>query len=928
MLLEKYRGSDFSHVGMVFPGKRPALYIKKYLHDAIKSALIPPHIFSMDEFVFFLFKKLYPEFREGNTLDSAWFLYNCNARGELRLLEKENMHFSGFLPFATALLKSIDELDIELISDEKIKNLRYSGKEHISSIDTLGAIRKKFHDFLSTNKIATRGFSYKKVAEEISRCEIDEFKNLYFCGHFILTESEIKIVRTLMDNMNAHFYTQIEDMPDIFKNLLHKLNAEPEYIVNKEKITRKVRYYSAPDLHSEIGEAGQCLTENAYEPHETAIVLPDNQSLIPLLNNVMQRVNCEYNVTMGFPFSRTAHFKLIEDIIKCQQNQTKDGYYSSDYLDILLHPYVKNIGVNGNHRASQSIVYKIKELIISKKINFVKLYEIENGVIPGKGDIYSEAIKMLDTAGEGITVNELKHFLKEELHKHFFTNLENITTIASFISSLRKAFLKIIKSDKTLAYPLSRDIFLRVFEYLDNMMELSFINERIEKEEIYNIVLNILKHERIPFEGIPLKGLQILGLLETRNLMFKNIIFLDLNEGIVPSQEKYDPVLSIFIRKQLNLKTYYDQEQVYRYHFRRLIQGAENVHLFYIENDELIKSRFVEELIWEEQKKSGTLEVPEIKKISIDTVIGQFSSPEIKKDEHTMEKIIKKITERGLSPTSIDKYMDCPLSFFYSYVLGLEEPEKLSMDIEAKTIGSLVHKILEKFFTPFKDKKVIINDKIHREVFNQIINETFYEFFPYENRGELYLLKKVVQFRLDRFFTTFIKNAQIEVLDTEKELNAQFKINENLTVKLTGHIDRIEKRNGEYVVTDYKTGKIDDIKFNVDKLLELSRPLSREEAKKYIKSFQIPVYLYLLSKDIGVDDFAKLNASIYDIRENEECKLFRSPEKIPELMNTVLLPTLKNIVEEISSPHTTFVKDDSTERGCKFCSFPVLCRKF
>jgi len=63
-----------------------------------------------------------------------------------------------------------------------------------------------------------------------------------------------------------------------------------------------------------------------------------------------------------------------------------------------------------------------------------------------------------------------------------------------------------------------------------------------------------------------LNGLQILGFLETRNIKFKKVIFLDLNEGVFPNLSE-DYLLPYRIRKILGLPTYHDREKLIYYYF-------------------------------------------------------------------------------------------------------------------------------------------------------------------------------------------------------------------------------------------------------------------------------------------------------------------------------------------------------------------------
>lgn len=934
LLLEENSEGDFSQTLLVFPGRRPALYIKKYIQDTLKSPFIPPFIFSMDDFVRFIFNKIEPAFTEGNPLDFAWYLYKINRDRTFIITEKSDSNFPEFLPYAFSLLKAVEELDIELVPDNRIKNIpcpsaRTADKNTISLLD----VREKIHEFIQSSKKTTRGFMYRTSAERIAECDLNNMEKIFLCGHYALTASEIKLFKFLIENRGAEFYTQLETPSDIFQNVCEKLNADLEVIEKPQVLPSRIKYYSAPDIHLEVQKAGECILNESLNPSETAVVIPDDSSLIPFLNTVLTRVDFDYNVTMGIPLTRTAHFALIENLITAQQNLSEEGYYARDYLNIIMHPYVKNIGVEGNPRISQILMRKIEEFIIKTGKTFVKLEEVENGTIPAGGSVLAETIDVLQKIDPSIeiSVNELQEYLHHSLHRYFFYNFEKVDSFASFLINLKDAFKLIVNSEKALSYPLSRDIFTKVFELIESFLKLNFAKEKLNKNEILQLALKIFRNERIPFEGIPLMGLQVLGLLETRNLRFKNLILLNINEGILPKSNKYDPILNNAIRKELGLPTYVENDEIYRYHFYRLIKGCEVAHIFYIENDELIRSRFVEELIWEEQKRTKRLEEHCTEEITIQTVVMPEPFPEIKKDGLTIKKIIRKATERGLSPTSLDKYLNCPLSFYYLYVLGLQEKEELKQEIDAKVIGTLVHKILEDFFKPFEGKKLELNVEFHKKELKRIIEHYFVQFFPYGNKGEFYLLKKIIEFRLEKFFNELLKRdiSSTEVIKTENELFADFRVNESSVIKLTGHIDLIEKTNDSYMITDYKTGEIENIKPHIKKLTGFSRPLRREEARKFIRSFQLPVYLYLLSKDRGVDDWEKLNAQIYDIRQNKPVRLFNSSQngETTRIMEEVILPTLKNIIAEIISPDVPFIKDDSNQKGCTFCQFSVLCRK-
>ena len=75
--------------------------------------------------------------------------------------------------------------------------------------------------------------------------------------------------------------------------------------------------------------------------------------------------------------------------------------------------------------------------------------------------------------------------------------------------------------------------------------------------------------------------MQVMGVLETRNLDFKNLIMLSLNEGQLPKAGGESSFIPYNLRKAFGMTTIEHKNAVYAYYFYRLIQRAENITLLY-----------------------------------------------------------------------------------------------------------------------------------------------------------------------------------------------------------------------------------------------------------------------------------------------------------------------------------------------------------
>ena len=87
-------------------------------------------------------------------------------------------------------------------------------------------------------------------------------------------------------------------------------------------------------------------------------------------------------------------------------------------------------------------------------------------------------------------------------------------------------------------------------------------------------------------------GLQVMGLLETRTLDFKNVIMLSVNEGVLPAGISFNSLIPFdFKFAGESLENYLYKDQVYAYHFFRLLQRAENVVLVYDQNGDSLSEK-------------------------------------------------------------------------------------------------------------------------------------------------------------------------------------------------------------------------------------------------------------------------------------------------------------------------------------------------
>jgi len=883
---------NYSQNVVVFPGKRPSHYLRKTLAEKINTSFIPPRIFSIDEFINFIFKKL-NDTNSIESIDATGIIYEiCIKNNSLTTFFQK---FDNFFSIGLKLFNLFEELYIEGISVDKLKEVETLVEIPVNSRNSLRFLSqtyKQFYELLINRNLYTRSLRYRTVAEADLNSYLS-FQKIIFAGFFAFTKTEKIILEKLSKIENFFLVFQDDD----------------------EALNTKIKFYSCPDTHGEIKVAGKIIKEFDSLDERTVIVLPDAENLFPLVRQGISYLDeRSYNISMGYPLSRTPIYGFFITLFELLSSIENDMVYVPFYLKFMLHPYTKNIFFKNSAELSRIVFHEMEEFFkFEKPLLFIELEWIEKEV----------PSKIIQNIGESfLSAEEISEHIKF-IHENTIKKFLSFSNIKEFINACRELLIFIYDKSTAKYHPLFYpyvEAFLTEFEKLSN----SLINKvKFEfKQSYFNFFKNYVASQNIPFEGIPLNGLQILGFLETRNIKFKKVIFLDLNEGVFPNLSE-DYLLPYRIRKILGLPTYHDREKLIYYYFSTLIRGAEEVHIAYIKNDRYERSRFIEKLIWIIEKKEGAI-LEDNQSDLIHSVIYKVNlagkMPDNIVKNHEMMDILKNFS---FSATALDEYLKCGLKFYYSYVLGIKKEKDVSSDLDRCDIGIIVHEALKEYFKLRIGR--VLNEKNLTNEIEKILDNIFLKQYGNKIRGRVYLLKLQTLDRLREiinYYQEISKIHKIEIISVEEFFE------ETLFDSIfTCRLDKVEKVNEKIFIVDYKiTGKQDHLKIKFDRL----SAEDRQSWAKYIGSFQIPLYVFLYSQKYKINP-QNLEGYYFLLGRNviDNDAFFDPLNEIEKGQGlSIISEIMKSLLAEIKNLEIPFQPTYDFKKNCKFCDYQAICGTF
>ncbi|MBR8461749.1 PD-(D/E)XK nuclease family protein [Campylobacter sp. faydin G-105] len=335
---------------------------------------------------------------------------------------------------------------------------------------------------------------------------------------------------------------------------------------------------------------------------------------------------------------------------------------------------------------------------------------------------------------------------------------------------------------------------------------------------------------RLSVDDVSGGKVSVMGLLESRGMSFDGVIIIDFNDDLIPKRSVSEMFLNSRVREKAGLIGYNDRENLQRFYYESLINGAKKVAISYVSNEEKIVSRFLKEF--------DTILDTKFSDGSYERLLGGGSTGiNLKSNEIILK---HNFFEKALSFSTLDRFLSCPRKYYYKNIMGIKEPKSINDEPTSK-LGEALHAALCEYYTKF--------DRFYLDKFSKILKN--YTILPLDYE---ILMVKFREFECN-------ENAHFDdgykVLECEKNIENTF-----CGVNIVGRIDRIDVRGDELCLIDYKSGKFDT------------------------KSLQLPFYQALLGRECesyfyDLCDEMKLVPSTLSLKE-----LQNEIEKLKSINNT------------------------------------------
>ena len=939
---------------VVFPNKRAAFYLRNAFRENCDHTIWLPQMISIEEAV-----TQWSGITLADNIDLLFELIDIDA--ELHV--EQDSDLSVFGSQAAQMIKDFDEIDQYGIDAKHVFNYVLDNKKlELWDFDEEKSKEKevKYLKFFQSlydyylrlrDRLTEQGKGYygmiTRYLSELPEKELikkTSERSVIFAGFNALTTTEERIIDTLIKNDKAEILFDYDDyyLDDINNEAgffgRRYLTKHPEWlrngISNKLKTEEKHLHIISASGNTLQSKALQSkLQENLDE--KQAVILADQNLLIPVLNAIPETY-FSLNVSMGYPLSKTPVSQLIKE-----------------YFALFRHGHItRRISEGGPERLAEgwyiwSILHlmdlEIVKIIFPKEelesFNIWKYEAVKNGKFIFEDRDLIELQKMPKTQ------DFLKVILTEKNEKSPDTILENVGQVLAIITKLIQ---ETDSQNETISLLNQVSEIGKIISRLQQIVVLNskYIKDLHSIETLYRLLSS---GSSLRLNSNDIDGLQILGLLETRNLGFERLHLLSVNESILPPDKSQGSFIPNFIRKACGLPNYTESQAVVAYHFYRLLQNGKDIYLYYNNLGDTSggeASRYILQ-IKHELAKHANIKVEE-ESFSSEAKSSIEAKELSAQKTNTLDRLYYLIEEKGLSPSALSTYLNCPLKYYLKYIVQIED-NSVDEDTGVNVIGTIIHDTLEFLFSDYlpKDGKAQVIDK---ELFDKVIKPQWEQKLTQSIAKNLpnglpdvgfnYLNRVTIEQQLKNYLNYTSKQLEhntLTILETEGELRTKLQTAHGDYV-FYGRTDRIDQFDGLIRVIDYKTGHVEgaDLKIPVRHHHESDLEYLRQIPDK---ALQLLLYKYLYLKGNPKLSPDHVIGAIHGLKYAHDIEFELSktaPKKVDADADTAFLEDdnfisdmeamLEAVVNEMLDTEIPFVQAED-DKKCRYCEFKLICKR-
>ena len=948
--LYKHTEGNLAHTAVVFPNKRAGLFFNEYLAQESESPIWSPAYVSISE----LFRSLSP-WEVGDPVKLVCELYKIFRRETQSTETLDDFYFWGEMLISDfddadknkvdtdKLFSNLQDLrnimdDYTFIDDEQEEAIRQffqnfsierrtALKERFISLwNVLGNIYKGFRESLASQNIAYEGMMYRHVIEHL---DVDKlpYEKYVFVGFNVLNKVEHTLFTQLKDAGKAVFYWDYDEfyMKENRQAVTHEAGEfirrnlrdfpsplSGELFKNLSK-PKEVHYIASSTENAQARYLPQWIRNNLTTPEkETAVVLCNEALLQPVLHSLPAEVK-HVNITMGFPLSQTPVYSFLIALLELHTHgfNFKSGRYTfQSVVTLLKHPYTRQL-------TGQA---ELLEKELTRNNRFYPL--------PGE-------------------------LGKDEFLTRLFTPLSGNLNLCIRLSETLQQVASIYQAntsgteDTDAFNQLYRESLFKAYTTINRFRTLIEEDElTVQSETFRRLLVKVLSTTNIPFHGEPAIGMQVMGVLETRNLDFRHLVLLSVNEGQLPKSGGDSSFIPYNLRKAFGMTTIEHKIAVYAYYFYRLLQRAERITLMYNTSSDGLNrgewSRFMLQFLieWPHPITRQFLEAGQSPQGTSSITVEK--TPDVMRQMQSLFDV-RANPKAKFSPSALNYYLDCPLKFYYRYVAGLSAPDEVSAEIDSATFGSIFHYAAEHIYKDLTTHGKVINKEaletlLRNEVKLQDYVDTAFKklFFnvPQNEKPEYNGVQLINSAVIARYLKQLLQNdlryAPFTFIASEMEVDEPIDIQTPKGViksRIGGIIDRMDSKDGTLRIVDYKTGGDADTPPHVESLF-----IPDKKRSNYV--FQTFLYAAIMCRKQPTMKIAPALLYIHRAATETYSPVIQmgEPRKPKEAVEDFskyekeYRERLQGLLEEIFNPEKSFTQTEIIEK-CTYCDFKALCKR-